>query len=271
MKRTLFIITALLLCGIAFAQEGEIIYQEFEPAIHYSFTCSLEDGSPVGGLYVPIDLDHNGEDDYLFHNNVDGHTCAMRMEFLPGGNVQNSSASRQKMVHEGDTLTNIVWGGYSLPRFFTTGVHWIGVKWPREEGCCYGWIKTSLECFDTLWFGEPTRIEFYLHGMAFCTQPDYPLIVGQTSFDWDALDDEVTPFANVHPNPTHGLVTITGKDLKQAEVINALGQRVATVKGEGEQFTVDISNLPAGVYFVNVTNGEGRKCVKKVVKKVVKE
>ena len=267
MKKTLLFITALLLCSFAFAQEGEIIYQEFEPAIHYSFTCSNDGSSSIGGLYVPIDLDHNGEDDYLFHNNVEGVTCAMRMEFLPGGNVQNSSACRQKMAHEGDTLTNIVWGSYlPLPTFLTTGVHWIGVKWPREEGCCYGWIKTSLECFDTLWFGDPTRIEFYIHSMAFCTQPDYPLLVGQTSFDWDVLDDEVIPFATLHPNPTNGLVTIAGNDFKQAQIINALGQCVATVKSEGEQLTLDISNLPAGVYFVNVTDAEGRKCVRKVVK-----
>ncbi len=70
----------------------------------------------------------------------------------------------------------------------------------------------------------------------------------------------------LYPNPATGLVTITGKDLKQAQIINALGQCVATVKGEGEQLLVDISDLPAGVYFVNITDGEGRKCVKKVVK-----
>ena len=70
----------------------------------------------------------------------------------------------------------------------------------------------------------------------------------------------------LYPNPAAGFVTITGKDLKQAQVINALGQCVATVKGEGEQLTLDISNLPAGVYFVNITDGEGRKCVRKVVK-----
>ena len=73
-------------------------------------------------------------------------------------------------------------------------------------------------------------------------------------------------FAALHPNPTTGLVTITGKDLKQAEVLNTLGQHVATTTGEGEMMQVDISHLPAGVYFVNVTDGEGRKCVRKVVK-----
>ena len=70
----------------------------------------------------------------------------------------------------------------------------------------------------------------------------------------------------LYPNPATGFVTITGTNLKQAQIINTLGQCVATAKGEGEQLSVDISDLPAGVYFVNITDSEGRKCVKKVVK-----
>jgi hypothetical protein len=57
-----------------------------------------------------------------------------------------------------------------------------------------------------------------------------------------------------------------GHDLKAAVVFNTLGQQVATATGEGETLQIDIANLPIGVYFVNVTDGEGRKCVRKVVK-----
>ena len=102
--------------------------------------------------------------------------------------------------------------------------------------------------------------------MAYCTIPNYPLCVGQTDFTWDLQENMTTVQATVYPNPTTGLVTITGQDLKQAEVFNTLGQRVATAKGEGERMTVDISALPAGVYMVNITDKDGRKCVKKVVK-----
>lgn len=73
-------------------------------------------------------------------------------------------------------------------------------------------------------------------------------------------------FATLHPNPTSGLVSITGQDLKSAEAFNALGQHVATATGEGERLTVDLNGLPAGVYFVDVTDKDGRKCVQKVVK-----
>ena len=85
--------------------------------------------------------------------------------------------------------------------------------------------------------------------------------------DYD-VDEHPTEqaFATIYPNPTTGLVTITGKDLKQAEVLNMLGQQVATATGQGETLHIDIANLPTGVYFVLVTDEEGRKCVRKVVK-----
>ena len=73
-------------------------------------------------------------------------------------------------------------------------------------------------------------------------------------------------FATLHPNPTTGLVAIAGEDLKAAEAFNALGQRVATATASGTTLQIDLSGLPAGIYFVNVSDKEGRKCVRKVVK-----
>lgn len=102
--------------------------------------------------------------------------------------------------------------------------------------------------------------------MAFCTIPNYPLCVGQTDFTWDVEGNEAKAFADVYPNPTTGVVTVAGTNLKQAEVLNILGQRVATVQGQGETLQIDIANLPAGIYFVNITDEEERKCVRKVVK-----
>ena len=82
----------------------------------------------------------------------------------------------------------------------------------------------------------------------------------------DVEENTTNAFATLYPNPTNGLVTITGQELKSAEVFNAYGQRVATVQGDDEQMTIDLNGLPAGVYFVNVTDKDGRKCMRKVVK-----
>ena len=88
-------------------------------------------------------------------------------------------------------------------------------------------------------------------------------------FDYTAIAE--TPGSNdgqvqLTPNPTNGLVTVTGKSLKQAEVFNTLGLRVATATGTEDEIRIDLHQLPAGIYFVNVTDAEGRKCVMKVVK-----
>jgi len=70
----------------------------------------------------------------------------------------------------------------------------------------------------------------------------------------------------VYPNPTNGQVTITGENLRKAEVFNMLGQCVATAIGEGEMLHINLANLPEDIYFVSVTDVNGRKYVRKVLK-----
>lgn len=88
-------------------------------------------------------------------------------------------------------------------------------------------------------------------------------------YDYDAVSEDTLPHHNevcVTPNPTNGFITIIGENLSVIEVVNTLGRRVATVTIKGERITIDLSDLPAGVYFVNVIDGEGQKWVRKVVK-----
>ena len=79
--------------------------------------------------------------------------------------------------------------------------------------------------------------------------------------------EEVSEFSiDIYPNPSSGFVTITGENLQQAEVFNMLGRKLLGVKGKGSELHVNMTALPTGIYFVTVTNEEGRKCVRKVVK-----
>ena len=80
------------------------------------------------------------------------------------------------------------------------------------------------------------------------------------------FEEQENMVSKVYPNPTMGLVTVTGKSLRQVEVANVMGQHLLTATSEGDELTINISNLPAGIYFVNITDGEGRKCVRKLVK-----
>ncbi len=87
------------------------------------------------------------------------------------------------------------------------------------------------------------------------------------TYDYNTVTDaSLNDKISLTPNPTTGLVTIAGENLRQAEVVNMLGQKILSVQGEGNELRIDMGALPAGVYIVNVTDEEGWKCVRKVVK-----
>lgn len=78
--------------------------------------------------------------------------------------------------------------------------------------------------------------------------------------------NDAQEFCKVFPNPTTGKIIVTGTNLRQAEVLNILGQCVATFRTEGDELYVDLQRQPAGIYFINITDVQGRKCMRKVVK-----
>ena len=74
-------------------------------------------------------------------------------------------------------------------------------------------------------------------------------------------------WVEAYPNPTTGRVTLSvnmplGEGL-QAEVVDAMG-RVALREFLGDQTTVelDLNDVPAGMYFIQVTNGMERKVIR---------
>lgn len=78
----------------------------------------------------------------------------------------------------------------------------------------------------------------------------------------EAGNDGIT----LSPNPTNSQVTVMGKSLRRAEVVNMLGQHVISVSGDGDALQIDMASLPSGVYFIEIADAEGKRCVKKVMK-----
>ena len=78
------------------------------------------------------------------------------------------------------------------------------------------------------------------------------------------LDEQDTQKIILYPNPTSGQVTIVGENLKQAVVVNMIGQKVLDVQGEGNELRIDMSALPSGIYCVEISDQEGRKAVRKI-------
>lgn len=274
MKKLLLFIGLSLIAFCCNAQEGAFLYTEYDCDI-------LTEGNYVD---VCFDVDFDGQSD-LNIVRIDGSTTEHLCGFLFARNYWNPSDTTlfapywgqteglgHNSLQTGDTIANCVnWQEamqivYDYPyepmpldgyRFY------LGTRKRVGDSFIYGWLDLQM-----FWSPELGYLHIHLYGTAFSTFPDYPLMAGQTSLNWswDVEENTTNAFATLYPNPTNGLVTITDQELKSAEVYNTLGQCVATSTGEGERLTVDITHLPAGVYVVNVTDTEGRKCVRKVVK-----
>ena len=169
--------------------------------------------------------------------------------------------------------TTLSWGNHpifyervangSYPFYYT---YKVGVRQQVGDDYYYGWWtgkitydrdEQSLELLPAL---------FELFETCYCSIPNYPLRIGQTSLDWGTEEFMEQVDVTIFPNPTSGMFTLTGKDLLSVEIHNALGQVVANVPIDGEIITLDLAGQPAGVYFINISDKDGKRCVKKVIK-----
>ena len=65
------------------------------------------------------------------------------------------------------------------------------------------------------------------------------------------------------PNPTNGLVLIEGATITDVRVYNTLGQLVKTTQNSNE---INLKGLPPGIYTIHITNEDGNRVIRKVVK-----
>ena len=271
MKKYIFTLLALLCCLDMTAQtDGCLIVKEYSPDEWHILQ---------GRTY--IDMDDDGEMDFEYYAGMSSTHMAYPAVYAKNGSCfhittvdlyshfvntfvdieqpLNDTSLRWRDPNEGTIIhpEACYYGQYHLD----TMTFKAGIRNGEEGEYYYGWLEAYCVVsynYSSVWF--------YLARTCYCTIPNYPLRWGQTRLNEGFEETEATAFANIYPNPTKNTFTVTGKDLKQAEVLNMLGQRVTTATGQGETLHIDIANLPTGVYFVRITDEEGRKCVRKVVK-----
>ena len=73
----------------------------------------------------------------------------------------------------------------------------------------------------------------------------------------------------IYPNPTNNLLMldITGEAISEVTIISVAGIEVASFSEIKTNNTVDVSNLPAGVYFIQVVAKTGQRQIVRFVKK----
>ena len=285
MKKTIVLSVILLLCSVVKAQEGEILYIDFEPDSTHHFTENHEE--------LFLDLDQDGVNEWCYDNTHGyGHNVELRLCSV----FFNDPDYEVTYVHKlhpndfysfqyGDTLSNFM---YEVPIYAQyawgeehhwTGTihhpedhyfepHYMGIRKRVGEGkYCYGWIEASVYIHTwAVYYGNYQYIDLTVYRAAYCTIPNYPLRFGQTNFSWGTEEAGNQHYTSVYPNPSTNEVLLMGPNLKQIDVYNTLGQWIMTQQADGDRATINLNKQPAGLYFLSVTDTNGRRHVKKVVK-----
>ena len=232
---------ALLPFSRAFAQQGEIIFVDFDP-------------DWIGGQSwydtLWIDFDEDGGRDLLFYWELASSSSDTYFH------TTNNSWTIHAMA-DSDTIPISEIENYWLTR--------IGFERPTYNNPAptlkyairhrvgndyyYGWYKV-------LSIGN-TSFDMY----AFCTIPNYPLYWGQT--DMVGVEENEANHAKLHPNPTTGFVHMEGVECAEVQVYDVMGKQLKTVQNTNE---VSLVGLPQGVYLLRVTLEDGKVYSDKVVK-----
>jgi hypothetical protein len=72
----------------------------------------------------------------------------------------------------------------------------------------------------------------------------------------------------VYPNPNTGWFTLSTEnyDLQRIEIFNGLGENVYSLQSPSAQVQINISNLPAGVYYLKAVGEKEQRIIKVVIR-----
>ena len=92
---------------------------------------------------------------------------------------------------------------------------------------------------------------------------DCDSVIGLTLMVLEGVAETSESDIRIWPNPTTGTLHIEADNINKVEIFNLLGQMVLTA---GKVETIDLSDLEKGVYFLMVSEKNGRKSVTKIMK-----
>ncbi|MBO6024981.1 MAG: T9SS type A sorting domain-containing protein [Bacteroidales bacterium] len=174
---------------------------------------------------------------------------------MPASDVTSISAKLSAWIHQGNIQLERAYFYYSA---IDAG------EMTEIEVATDGYVEVVLEDLQ-----EETG---YQYGISLVFEDGSWMDSGLMFFttEYDGVEEDGPSMGSgtliIYPNPVSETLHIQCFELEEVQVFNALGQQVLSVQGKGNELSIDMAALPAGVYFVAVTNEDGRKCVRKVVK-----
>ncbi|NIJ45186.1 hypothetical protein FHR24_001625 [Wenyingzhuangia heitensis] len=245
--------------------------------------------TPLPGPAFAEDFESGTPDDLGVQNNGDNANLSIEVATIPSGTTGNSSSNVLKIT-ESATTEN-----YHYPFMATTALdsnngEYISLLFlPGETGTgtftlrirdggttvadidqsytatdLTTWIPISWDISSYINSNSITRLDFWYDNGGRSTAT--PLVryideVKQTTSTTLSSSSKTFKNVTVYPNPTTGEINISDISKINGDIIisNVLGQVVKTVKAAN---TINISDLPQGIYFLQTRN----QLIKKVIK-----
>ena len=260
-QRILLIIAALMYAGIAVAQQDAIIHESFHGEQAESRMFNFDQDSTSG--------------DVLIQTRIGDHLGTPAFVVTTGGPLNDHGWSFYLRSNYGDSIPGINdWSDYHYHEYKTQGAihegfHTALRKELSDGSYCYGWISYRVDAGDeTQWYdpeiGIITFYEYY-----YCTIPNYPFHVGQTSLEWTDVTENVTDIVlyRLYPNPVEDVLRVEySPDVtpEAVELYDVQGHLVHTQNSNFEN--IGMENLPAGTYTLHILLEDGKAYSEKVLK-----
>ena len=264
MKKTLLFALVLGSFFCLKAQEGEILYTDFEPDNCIDHPYSLEPHP------IEIDFDQDGTIDVRINDWITSPEVA----YLVFGINQDWESRILNGNNPNDTI---------IP---SDEFDWVQGPWPPDDPIfsishsafhadrIYGFriLKDGMYYYAWMDFyvdrTSISQVSVCVDRYAYCTIPDYPLHWGQTSLNW-SVEENTEVSTSIHPNPATDFITIdlpNEEDCQSIEIFSIDGRLVETFPETSHQTTIDISGLNTGMYIMKLRMTDGREFAEKIVK-----
>ena len=265
MKRVFLLLIAVLSISQVRAQEGQIIYKDYDPDLYvYTSTATIFDT-------LSIDFDQDGSFDFkifpafygnFYHVNYFA-LSPWEMRIQVENDIYDTIIAYPRYWRPSNSNDEYMFFNAETHQFYTDKEYYFGFrKIIDSDTYHYAWLKAYGHCDYATAHHD---VLVFVDRLAYCDIPNYPLRWGQTTMT-SIAEDEDDSFVSLYPNPTTGVVNIKGARLRQAEIFNSLGQRIALVQSSDDEFSVDMKGLPSGLYYAAIIDAEGRRYTRKIVK-----
>lgn len=267
MEKNLFfkkmILILLMISSCTFAK-SQIFYFDITPDI------TTEMSSVAGSAYniFPIDFNNDGTEEYDFRWDDWGTDWFMHFTFNTtddqialDGTATNMYGGRfiKKLALNDPINSGLTWGtSYPEPfigestmnsNFLDQGDKYIGVKFKLGNNIHYGWVLVNFQTYNT------TR-KLIIKSYAYNSVPNATIAAGQISSNEIVINqmDAIT----IYPNPTIEQINIQNPEFGNSNymIYNSIGQLV--IQGKTENGIIEFKDLKSGVYFLKISNLEGK-------------